>query len=119
MYEMLKSKIHRATVTMCDLNYEGSISIDENLMKAVNIKEYEKVMVVNINNGARFETYVIRAEQGSCEIGLNGAAARLVELGDKVIIFAYAGIDSSEINEFKPEIVIVDDNNKILRKKKV
>lgn len=113
--EVLKSKIHRATVTEANLNYIGSITIDEDLMKAAGIFENEKVQVVNINNGERFETYVIKGEKGSGTICLNGAAARLVQVGDKIIIMAYCLITLEEYSHHKPKIVFVDDENKIIR----
>jgi aspartate 1-decarboxylase len=115
--ELLKSKIHRATITLCDLNYEGSISIDENLMKKAGLVEFEKVLVVNINNANRLETYVIKAEPDSGEIGLNGAAARLAVAGDKVIIMSFAQLDTKEIENFKPKIVFVDNKNNFLNLK--
>ena len=110
---ILKSKIHRATVTEANLNYIGSITIDENLMEAANIIEYEKVSIVNNNNGARFETYVIKGERGSGVICINGAAARLVETGDIVIIMAFTSMEMNEAKEFKPAIVFPKANNKI------
>ncbi len=106
---VLKSKIHRATITGADLNYEGSISIDKALMKAANILPYELVHVVNINNGARFETYAIEGQPG--EICLNGAAARLGQKGDLVIILSYAGLPYDEAAQIKPCIVKVDSKN--------
>jgi aspartate 1-decarboxylase len=108
---MLKSKIHRATVTEADLNYEGSISIDPKLCEAANLLEFEKVEIYNCNNGERFSTYVIHGK--SQEICLNGAAARLVHSGDKVIIAAYAELENQECTDFKPKLVFVDDANKI------
>lgn len=112
---MLKSKIHRATVTQAELDYVGSITIDEELMKASGISEYEKVQIADVNNGHRFETYVIAGEKGSGVICLNGAAARCVQKGDKVIIMSYAQLDSAEVAEHKPRVVFVDDSNKITR----
>lgn len=106
--EILKSKIHRVTVTQADLNYIGSISIDEDLMIASNIIEGEKVQVVNINNGERIETYVIKGEKGSGEVSLNGPAARKVMPGDIVIIITYCQIDAEEAKSFKPTIVFPD-----------
>lgn len=106
--EILKSKIHRVTVTQADLNYIGSISIDEELMLASNIIEGEKVQVVNINNGERIETYVIKGEKGSGEVSLNGPAARKVMPGDVVIIITYCQIDPEEAKSFKPTIVFPD-----------
>ncbi|HEX6937831.1 MAG TPA: aspartate 1-decarboxylase [Longimicrobiales bacterium] len=109
---LCKSKIHRATVTGADLNYEGSITIDAVLMDAADIVEYEQVQVVNINNGARFETYAIRGEPGSGAIVLNGAAARLAQPGDRVIILSYARYDASELEGFAPRLVFVDAENR-------
>ncbi len=111
--EMLKSKIHRATVTQAELNYVGSITIDENLMEAAEICEYEKVQIADVDNGARFETYVIAGEAGSGTICLNGAAARMVSTGDKVIIMCYAGMTPQEREENPPRVVFVDDSNRI------
>lgn len=111
---MLKSKIHRATVTEANLNYVGSITIDEDLMDTVGIYENEKVQIVNVNNGERFDTYVIKGERGKGDICLNGAAARLVHVGDKVIIMAYAYVDEKEVKEMKPKVILVDEENKIL-----
>ena len=110
---MLKSKIHRARVTEADLNYVGSITIDSALLKASGIIEYEKVQVVNVNNGSRIETYVISGEENSGVICLNGAAARHAQPGDVVIIMAYAQMNESEAAEYRPKVVIVDENNKI------
>ena len=106
--EVLKSKIHRATVTDANLNYIGSITIDANLMDAANLVEYEKVHVVNNNNGERFETYVIRGERGSGIICLNGAAARRVQPGDIVIILSYAQIDFEAAKTFRPSVIFPD-----------
>lgn len=111
--EMLKSKIHRATVTQAELNYVGSITIDESLMEAAGIIEYEKVQIADVDNGARFETYVIAGEAGSGIICLNGAAARMVSTGDKVIIMSYAQMQPQEVKENPPKVVFVDENNKI------
>ncbi len=109
----LKSKIHRAVVTQAELNYVGSITIDEDLMEKANIYEYEKVQIVNIDNGARFETYVISGKRGSGVICLNGAAARMACTGDKIIIMAYALMTPDELKEFPPRVVFVDNENKI------
>ncbi|QIB27991.1 MULTISPECIES: aspartate 1-decarboxylase [Caloranaerobacter] len=114
MINLFKSKIHRATVTEANLNYVGSITIDEALMEAAGIIENERVQVVNINNGARLETYVIKGERNSGVICLNGAAARLVQPGDKVIIMAYCWVDKDEAEKLKPKVVFVDENNKII-----
>jgi aspartate 1-decarboxylase len=112
--EVLKSKIHRARVTQAELNYVGSITIDEDLMDAANLIANEKVQVVNNNNGARFETYVIKGERGSGVICLNGAAARLVQVGDIVIIFSYAQMDFEEAKSFKPSVVFPTEDNKLV-----
>ncbi len=109
----LKSKIHRAVVTQAELNYVGSITIDEDLMEKANIFEYEKVQIVNIDNGARFETYVISGKRGSGVICLNGAAARMACTGDKIIIMAYALMTPDELKECPPRVVFVDNENKI------
>ncbi len=109
----MKSKIHCATVTEANLNYVGSITIDENLLNEVDILAHEKVQVVNNNNGERFETYVIAGERGSGVVCLNGAAARLVQKDDVVIIIAYASLNESELTTFKPKVALVDQNNKI------
>lgn len=110
---MCKSKIHRATVTDANLTYEGSITLDPALMEAGDLLEYEKVHVVNIANGARFETYVIRGVEESGDVVLNGAAARLVQPGDRVIIMSYAQYDEAELEDFRPRIIFVDDKNRI------
>lgn len=116
LLEFLYSKIHRATVTDANLNYVGSITIDETLMKASDIKEWQKVEILNINNGERFQTYVIKGEADSGTICLNGAAARKVQKGDKVIIVTYCQINADEAGSVKPKIVQVDENNKIIEK---
>ena len=113
--EMLKGKIHRATVKQAELDYVGSITIDEALLKASGILEYEKVQIVDVNNGNRFETYAIAGEAESGMICLNGAAARQVSVGDKVIIMAYAQMTPDEARENPPKVVFVDDNNQIVR----
>jgi len=112
---MLKSKIHRATVTDANLNYEGSITIDRNLMKAADILPYEQVHVVDVNNGSRLVTYAIEGESG--EICLNGAAARLVNKGDIVIILSYTNVPESELKDFHPTLVYVDSKNQVTAKK--
>ncbi|MCS7005709.1 MAG: aspartate 1-decarboxylase [Cytophagales bacterium] len=111
--EILKSKIHRATVTQADLNYMGSITIDETLMKAADLIAGEKVQVVNNNNGERFETYVIAGEPNSGVICLNGAAARKVQVGDKIIILSYCSMLKEEAIHYKPLLVFPDENNRI------
>ncbi len=111
--EILKSKIHRATVTQAELNYVGSITVDEALMKASGIVEYEKVQIADVDNGARFETYVIAGEEGSGIICLTGAAARMVSTGDKVIIMSYARMTPEEVKDNPPKVVFVDEENKI------
>ena len=108
---MLKSKIHRAVITQAELNYVGSITVDENLMEAAGIFEYERVHVVNVNSGSRIETYVIAGERGSGVICLNGAAARSGQKGDTVIIMSYANMTPEEIAENPPKVVLVDQNN--------
>ena len=113
MIKMFKSKIHRATVTQADLNYVGSITIDETLMKAAKIIEGERVQIVNNNNGERLETYVIKGEKNSGVICLNGAAARKVAVGDIVIIISYAYMDMKEAKKFKPATVFPDGDNRI------
>ncbi|ABR34764.1 MULTISPECIES: aspartate 1-decarboxylase [Clostridium] len=110
---MLKGKIHRATVTQAELNYVGSITIDKTLMEAAGILENEKVQIVDINNGARLETYVIPGKRESGVICLNGAAARLVQPGDKVIIIAYAQMNEDEARKYKPSVVFMNDDNTI------
>lgn len=113
LIEKLKAKIHRATVTDANLNYVGSITIDPLLLDATGIQEHEKVQVVNINNGARFETYVILGEPGGGDICLNGACARLAQKGDYVIIMAYCVLDNEEGKSHVPAVVFVDDDNQI------
>ena len=104
---MLKSKIHRATVTDCDLHYVGSITIDRDLLAAADMLEYEQVHVVDIDNGARFETYVIAGESGSGTMQVNGAAARLVHRGDTIIVFSYGGYEAAELERYEPRVVHV------------
>lgn len=112
-----KSKIHRATVTDADLNYEGSIAIDKELMDATDILPNEKVQVLNLNNGARFETYVLVAEANSGTICLNGPAARLGEVGDLLIIVSYCDLEFEEAKKYQPKVIYVDKENKILKKR--
>jgi len=111
---LMKGKVHRARVTGADLNYEGSISIDQALIEAAGFLVNERVDIYNIDNGARFSTYVIVAPKGSGEIGLNGAAARLAMVGDRVIIAAYAQMDEAEARTFTPRVVLVDEHNRAL-----
>jgi len=111
--EMLYSKIHRATVTDANLNYVGSITVDEELLEAAALRVGQKVEILNINNGERFSTYTILGERGKREICLNGAAARKVHPGDKVIIVAYASYEEQELEGYAPTVVLVDDNNDI------
>ena len=112
--EVVKSKIHRVTVTEADLNYIGSITIDEDLMDAANLIENEKVQIVNINNGERLETYIITGERGTGQICLNGPAARKVAVGDIIIIISYATMDFEEAKSFKPSLIFPDtDSNKL------
>lgn len=113
---LLKSKIHRAVVTQADLNYVGSVTIDSKLLREAGILEYEKVQIVDINNGNRFETYTIAGEENSGIICLNGAAAKCVSVGDKVIIMAYANMSVDEAREHKPTVLFVDEDNHIARK---
>ncbi len=112
--EVMKSKIHRVKVTQADLNYVGSVTIDEDLLDAANMVENEKVTVVNVNNGARFETYTIRGERGSGTVCLNGPAARLVALGDLVIIFSYAQIDFADARAHRPTVVFPNEHNRLV-----
>jgi aspartate 1-decarboxylase len=111
--KMLRSKIHRAVVTEANLEYEGSITIDSDLLRQAEVVEYELVQIVNLNNGERFETYVISGEAGSGDVRLNGAAARLVHPGDRIIIMAYSLIDEDEIESWKPKILLLDIKNRV------
>lgn len=113
LVNMLKGKIHRVTVVQAELDYVGSITVDPELMEAAGIYEYEKVHIVDINNGSRFETYTISGERGSGMICLNGAAARMVQPKDKIIIMSYCQIEDREVIGHKPKVVFVDENNKI------
>lgn len=113
LLQMLKAKIHRARVTDANLNYEGSLTIDRQLMEAVGLLPFEKVKIYNINNGERFDTYVIEGEAGSGTIALNGAAARKGEIGDLIIIVSYALYDQQEMAAYQPRIVVVDQDNRI------
>mgnify|MGYP002537917363 CR=1 FL=1 len=113
--EMLKGKIHRATVIQAELDYVGSITVDEELLEAAGILEYEKVQIADVDNGNRFETYAIAGERGSGMICLNGAAARCVQVGDKIILMAYCDLDTEEVKNHKPKVVFVNEENKISR----
>jgi aspartate 1-decarboxylase len=115
---MLRSKIHRVNVTQCDLNYEGSCGIDEDLLDAADIREFEKIELYDINNGERFSTYAIRGARGSGEISLNGAAARKAHVGDLLIICTYAPMTEAEIEGYQPKIVFVDEGNRVSGVKK-
>jgi aspartate 1-decarboxylase len=112
---MLKAKIHRATVTACDLHYVGSITIDADLLDAADIREFEQVAVVDVDNGARFETYTIAGERGSGEMKVNGAAARLVHRGDTIIVISYGGYDPDELENYQPRVVHVGAENQIIQ----
>lgn len=112
---MFKGKLHRATVTQADISYVGSVTIDSALLKQSGILPGEKVQIVNLNNGERFETYTIEGEANSGVLCINGAAARLVQVGDKVIIIAYAMMDEDEAKAFKPNVLILDEKNRIVR----
>lgn len=109
---LMRTKIHRATVTDANLDYVGSITIDRDLMEVADLVEFEQVHVVDVNNGARFETYVIEGERGSGTMCVNGAAARLVQRGDKIIVIAYGALDEAEMVGFQPKVVLVDGNNR-------
>jgi aspartate 1-decarboxylase len=112
---MLKSKIHRATITGCDLHYVGSITIDPDLLEAADILEHEQVHVLDIDNGARFETYTIAGERGSGTMQINGAAARLVHLGDTIIVVSYANYEQSDLEQYEPRVVHVEaSTNRII-----
>lgn len=115
LVHVLKSKIHRVKVTQAELNYVGSITVDEDLIDAAGMFVNEKVQVVNVNNGARLETYIIKGERGSGTVCLNGAAARLVQMGDLIIIMAYAMMEMEEAKAFTPKVVFPDQQNKLLR----
>jgi aspartate 1-decarboxylase len=111
---MLKSKVHRATVTDCDLHYVGSITIDPDLLEAADMLEFEQVAVVDVDNGARFETYTIAGERGSGEMKVNGAAARLVHRGDTIIVISYGSYDPDDLEHYQPRVVHVGAHNEIL-----
>ena len=112
---MLKAKIHRATVTQAELDYVGSITVDMDLLEQAGILEYEKVQIVDVNNGSRFETYTIAGERGSGVMCLNGAAARMVQTGDKSILMAYAQVTPEEASELRPTVLFVDEKNKVTK----
>lgn len=114
---MLKSKIHRVTATHAELHYEGSCAIDENLLDAANIREYEEIHIWNVNNGERFSTYAIKGERGSGVISLNGSAARRAQVGDILIIATFVQMDESELGDHKPSLVYVDGSNRITHSK--
>ena len=113
--KMLKAKIHRATVTQAELDYVGSITVDMDLLEQAGILEYEKVQIVDVNNGSRFETYTIAGERGSGVMRLNGAAARMVQTGDKIILMAYAQVTPEEASELRPTVLFVDEKNKVTK----
>lgn len=112
---MLKAKIHRATVTQAELDYVGSITVDIALLEQAGIFEYEKVQIVDVNNGARFETYTIAGERGSGVMCLNGAAARMVQTGDKIILMAYADVTPEEAKDLRPTVLFVDEKNQVTK----
>lgn len=112
---MLKAKIHRATVTQAELDYVGSITVDMDLLEQAGIFEYEKVQIVDVNNGARFETYTIAGKRGSGVMCLNGAAARMVQTGDKIILMAYAQVSPEEAKELHPTVLFVDEKNQVTK----
>lgn len=112
---MLKAKIHRATVTQAELDYVGSITVDMDLLEQAGILEYEKVQIVDVNNGSRFETYTIAGERGSGVMCLNGAAARMVQTGDKIILMAYAQVTPEEASDLRPTVLFVDEKNKVTK----
>lgn len=114
LIEVLKSKIHRVKITQAELHYVGSITIDEDLMDAADIVENEKVQIVNINNGERLETYVIKGERGTGEICLNGPAARKAQVGDIIIIISYCSIDKKEVKDHEPLVIFPDENNTVI-----
>lgn len=109
----LKGKIHRAVVTAADLDYEGSLGLDEDLMRAADLRPFERVEVYNVTSGERFSTYLVKAERGSGTVAIYGAAAHKARVGDKVIIAAYAGLEENEIDFFMPKVVLVDEDNRI------
>lgn len=116
--EMLQAKIHRATITDANLNYQGSITIDKNMIEKANLRVGQKVEIANINNGERFNTYIIEGKAGSKTICLNGAAARKAQIGDKIIIMSYASYSDEELNEYAPNVIMLDEHNNIIETKK-
>ena len=114
---MLMSKLHRVTVTQCELHYEGSCAIDEDLLEAADIREYQQIDIWNVNNGERFTTYAIRAQRGSGTISVNGSAARKASEGDLLIIAAFANYEEEELTSYQPRLVYVDESNRMVRKK--
>ncbi len=116
---MLRAKLHRVTVTEADLEYEGSCGIDEDLLDAADMREFERIELYNINNGERFSTYIIKAARGSCAISLNGAAARKAHVGDLLIICTYGPMSEADAKTFIPKVILVDDKNKIKEIKKI
>lgn len=114
LIQILKSKIHRVKVTQAELHYVGSITIDEDLIEAANLLEHEKVQIVNVNNGERFETYVIKGARGTGTICLNGPAARKAQVGDVIIIISYATMEFEEAKTWKPTLIFPDSNNKLI-----
>jgi len=113
MVHMMKSKLHHATVTQAELHYVGSITVDEDLMDAANLIDHEKVQVLDIENGERLETYVIKGERGSGVICMNGPAARKIQKGDTILVISYAMMSEEEARKYKPVVVILEDNNKV------
>ena len=117
MRVLLKSKLHRVTVTRTELHYEGSCAVDEALLEAADLREYERVDIYNVNTGQRFSTYVVKVPRGSGTICVMGAAARLASVGDRLIVAAYASFDEAEMAAFKPRVVLVDEKNRIVEVK--
>ncbi len=115
---MLKAKLHLATVTQAELHYDGSCAIDEDLIEAAGMREFEAIDIYNVNNGERFTTYIIKGQRGSKMISMNGAAARKVQVGDRVIIATYGQYSEAELQSFKPKLVYLDENNNIIRTNK-
>ncbi len=112
--QILKSKIHRACITEIDVNYQGSLKIDPDLMEKVGIHQYERLLVANLNNGSRLETYAISGERGSKVIGLNGAAARMGVVGDRLIVLAFAGVNEEELADFGPKVIVLNEQNDVI-----